>query len=174
MTSVYGDEYLPPTPHLSRRQTPVVLDELDADRVPGGTVAARVVRLQQLASQDPNTTPPPFLTRDRDGESSGWGRRIEGAVRLVQPASHINSIDVNHSIPRRAVSSYLRRPKALSAIPEVKTASSVHYRPSAAAHQPRSRMDSDSLPESPPSTASSRREDARQILQEHRISLPPG
>jgi hypothetical protein len=174
MTPEYGDEYTWPARHLSHPTVLSSIEELDADRVPEGLVASRILRLQRLTSQDRNTAPPSFSTRDRDGESSGWGRCVEGEVRLLQPASRINSLDVSHGIPRRAVSSYLRRPSALSAIPETNTVSSVCKRPPAAVLQSPSRMDFDSSPDPPPSTASSRREDARQILQEHRISLPPG
>lgn len=174
MTSDYSDDYIQPRPRLSRRIRLSSIEELDADRVPEGTVAARVLRLQQLASQDPTTPPLPLSTRDRDGESSGWGRRVEGEVRPVQPASRVKSIEANHGIARRAVSSYLRRPSTLSAIPESSTPPSAHHGLASIERRLPSRMRSDSTADEASSTASSRREDARQILEEHRLSLPPG
>jgi len=167
MTSEYA-------PRLSRRTTLSSIQELDADRVPEGTVASRVLRLQHLAARDPDAALLPLPERDRDGESSGWGRRVEGEVRLVQPASHVNSIELGDRVPRRLVSSYLRRSSNLLAIPETNSDPAVHHRPSASAGQRLSRMASDLSAESPPSTSSSRLEDARQILQEHKISLPLG
>lgn len=174
MSSDYGDEYTRPAPSLSRQTTLSSIEELDVDRIPEGTVASRLHRLQQLARQDPDSVLPPYSQRDRDGESSGWGRRIEGEIRLVQPASHYTSIDVKHDSPRRVASSYLRRPSDLSAIPEAIVIASMNHRSSASILQPRRKLEPDSPPDSPPSTVSSRREDARQMFEEHRVSLPPG
>jgi hypothetical protein len=174
MASEHGDRYTQPPLQLSRRSTLSSIQELDADRVPQGTVASRILRLQQKVNQSSNSSPPPFPERDRDGESSGWGRRVEGEVRLIQPASHANSIEVNHGTPRRVVSSYLRRPSTLWAIPETDTASSVRHRPPISVVPRSSNMASSSSADSPPSAASSRFDDGRQILQEHRISLPRG
>lgn len=174
MTSEYGDRSNRPAPHLSHRTTLFSVQELDADRVPEGTVASRILRLQQLARQGPNSPPPPFSERDRDSESSSWGRRTEGQVSLIQPASHVKAIDVKHDIPRRVVSSYFQRPSTLSAIPETNAAPLPHRTPSVTVLRRLPRMASNSSRGSPPSTASSRFEDARQILQEHRISLPRG
>lgn len=88
----------------------------------------------------------------------------------MQPASHHNSHEVKHAIPRRVVSSYLLRPSDISAIPETSAASSRDRSPSLKVVKSAPAMKSNS----PLSTASSRREDARQMFEEHRISLPPG
>ncbi|KAB5558659.1 hypothetical protein GE09DRAFT_121032 [Coniochaeta sp. 2T2.1] len=175
MTVEVTDYYLTrPAPSLSRRATLSSIHELDADSVPEGTVASRVQRLQQLANPDLNLTLLPFSERDRDSESSGWGRRLEGEVRSVQPASHSKSVEVNHSVPRRVASSYLRRPSALPAIPEKDALHSVRPSRSVLVRQTPPDMESNSSADSPPSTPSSRREDARQILMEYKISFPSG
>lgn len=44
----------------------------------------------------------------RDGEQSGWGRRVEGTVRLVKPASRFNMIEPEHKLLKPLDSSHIR------------------------------------------------------------------
>jgi hypothetical protein len=167
-------DYTRPSPQHFRRTTLSSIQEVNGQSVPEGTVAFRIRQLQQLASQLPDSTLLPLPERDRDGESLGWGRRVEGQVRLIQPASHISSIELNHAVPRPVVSSHLRRPGNLTGIPEPASHCPASQKPSLKVRHSRSMMDQVSSLDSLPSTPNSRRQDARQILQEHRVSLPPG
>lgn len=64
------------------------------------------MRTQHQAHPDIASSPSPYS--DRDGEQSGWGRRVEGAVRLVKPASRFNLIEPEHKPQKPIESSHLR------------------------------------------------------------------
>jgi hypothetical protein len=64
------------------------------------------MRTQRLAHPNIASSPSPYT--DRDGEQSGWGRRVEGTVRLVKPASRFNLIEPEHKLLKPIESTHLR------------------------------------------------------------------
>jgi hypothetical protein len=69
--------------------------------------------------QDHFSLPRAYAEMVRDGEQSGWGRRVEGTVRLVKPASRFNVIEPEHKLLKPIHSSHIRdeRPQRTEAEP---------------------------------------------------------
>lgn len=198
MTPHRQDESVRPRPFTPRLTATPSFEDQDNDKVPDGTVTSRIFQLQQLADPAPGTPPPPLSVRDRDAEQSGWGRRVEGNVRSLLPASRFDSIHVEHRVPRRVVSSYLRPNSNLSGTHGADAATPLGQRtePLDNRHtlrrvstlQPRfpRRAEADTSTgifystasemegESPPPTPTARREEARQMFEEHGLSHPSG
>lgn len=82
------------------------ISSLGCRQLPEGTVASQVMRTQR--QQDYFSTPRPYAEMLRDGEQSGWGRRVEGTVRLVKPASRFNVIEPEHKLLKPIDSSHIR------------------------------------------------------------------
>lgn len=63
---------------------------------------------QRQGHKTPGSSTSPFLDKDRLGEQSGWGRRVEGTVRLMKPASRFNLIEPDHKLIKPVESRYLK------------------------------------------------------------------